>query len=56
MTVDLDLGKIVLDTRTLQVAVSAVLQHKDGELSFWALNHGGPRADFHRRDGFVIEI
>jgi hypothetical protein len=54
--VDLDLGKIVSDTRTLQVAVSAVLQNKDGELSFWALTHGGSRPDFHRRDGFVIVI
>lgn len=55
-TVDLDLGKILSDTQALQVAVSAVLQHKDGRLSFWALTHGGSRPDFHHRGGFVIVL
>lgn len=55
-TVDLDLGKIIPDTRTLQVAVSTVLQHKDGQMSFWALTHCGSRPDFHHREGFVIVI
>lgn len=31
----------------LRVGLSAVLQERDGELSYWALAHGGPRPDFH---------
>ncbi|MBM5812667.1 MAG: DOMON-like domain-containing protein [Gammaproteobacteria bacterium] len=31
----------------LRAGLSAVLQERDGELSYWALAHGGPRQDFH---------
>jgi len=40
----------------LQVAVSAVVKTIYGKTTYWALAHPGPRADFHRRDGFIIEL
>jgi hypothetical protein len=40
----------------LQLAVTAVLEHRDRTLSTWALVHPGPEADFHRRDGFLLEL
>jgi hypothetical protein len=40
----------------LLVAVSAVLEHRSGELSYWALHHGGSEPDFHRRDGFLLRL
>jgi hypothetical protein len=40
----------------LEVAICAVIQLKQGPISYWALNHGGSEADFHRRDGFVLSL
>lgn len=41
---------------TLQVGISAVIKTTDGKTTYWALAHSGPQADFHRRDGFIIEL
>lgn len=38
----------------LQLNLCAVLEAEGGELSYWALHHPGPEADFHRRDGFRL--
>ncbi len=40
----------------LDVAICAVIQLKQGSISYWALSHGGAEADFHRRDGFVLSL
>ncbi len=40
----------------LQLGVTAVLEHRIGRLSYWALHHPGPEADFHRRDAFLLRI
>ena len=50
---------IPVDLKTspkLDVAICAVIQLKQGAISYWALNHGGAEADFHRRDGFVLSL
>jgi len=41
---------------SLQAAVTAVVKRSSGRISYWALHHGGPEADFHRRDGFRMRI
>ena len=41
---------------TLQVGISAVIKTTDGKTTYWALAHSGPQADFHHRDGFIIEL
>jgi hypothetical protein len=40
----------------LEAAVTAVLQHRNGSCSYWALRHPGQEADFHRRDGFALRL
>ena len=40
----------------LEMAVCAVIEQKNGMLSYWALAHPGPEPDFHRRDGFQITL
>lgn len=57
------LAPLVAAEQPLQVAVTAVLeQHApaggsgEGPLSFWALGHPGPEADFHERAGFLLRI
>jgi hypothetical protein len=56
LALELDLGGIVPVDQPMQVAISAVIKPGDGEATYWALTHGTPRADFHRRDHFVIEL
>lgn len=38
----------------LAIGITAVLEQRNGTLSYWALHHPGPQADFHRRDGFIL--
>jgi hypothetical protein len=38
----------------LAVGPAVVLAARNGELSFWALQHHGPHADFHRRNSLGV--
>jgi hypothetical protein len=40
----------------LQVGVTAVIETEDGGLSYWALHHPGPDADFHDRRGWLLRF
>ena len=51
-----DLAPILSESIPLEAAVSAVLQHRDGSFSYWALTHPSPRPDFHHRQGFCIKL
>ena len=42
--------------RTLKLALSAVLEDDDGNLSYWALKHAPNKPDFHHPDGFLLEF
>ena len=37
----------------MELSLTAVLQQRGGACSYWAIQHTGPEADFHRRDSFV---
>jgi hypothetical protein len=50
------LGPSPADGPPLDVGVCAVIDHPHHPLSYWALTHPGPEADFHRRDGFVLRL
>lgn len=56
LSMELDLYKIVSADEMLEAAVNAVVKSKIGSLSYWALTHSGTKADFHRRDGFIIAL
>jgi len=55
-SLDLDIEKIIPPDKALKVAVSAVIKTIKGKTSYWALAHPGPRPDFHRREGFTIDL
>jgi hypothetical protein len=40
----------------LQLGLSAVLEHDDGRLSYWALHHPGPEPDFHDARGWMLRL
>lgn len=56
LTLEIDLYQIVQADQTLEIAISTVIKHRDGEVTYWALNHRGSQADFHRRDSFIVEL
>jgi hypothetical protein len=56
LSLDVELGKIIPAERAIEVAVGAVVKTVAGETSHWALVHPGPRPDFHRRDGFILNL
>jgi len=56
LALEFELYRIIPTGQTLGVAMSAVINHKDGKLTYWALTHPGPQPDFHRRDSFIIEL
>jgi hypothetical protein len=56
LRVDLDLGALPLAGRPLELAVTAVVELRDGEILYWALAHPGAEADFHSREGYLLQI
>lgn len=42
--------------QTLQLGLNAVIEARDGGLSYWALAHPGERPDFHHRAGHGLVI
>lgn len=39
--------------QAFDLGLSAVLEHKNGQKSYWALWHSGSKPDFHQRTGFA---
>jgi hypothetical protein len=58
LRLDLELGidRIVGADQPLEVGIAAVIKLAGGGLTYWALTHPGPQADFHRRDGFLAKL
>ncbi len=56
LSLQADLKNIVRAGESLEIAVSAVIKDKNGNVTYWALTHPGPQPDFHRREGFIIRL
>ena len=41
---------------TLDLAISAVIEERDGRLTYWALRHPPGKPDFHHSDAFALEL
>ena len=51
-----ELGAIIRAHEPLELGVTAVVEDRQGTLSYWAIAHTGPEADFHRRDSFTLTV
>lgn len=40
----------------LQIGITMVLETKRGELQYWAAQHSGSKADFHRAEDMIISL
>ena len=54
--VSVDLAPLIGPGDELQMAVTAILQTKDGSETYWALTHPAAHADFHLRDSFILRL
>jgi hypothetical protein len=51
-----DLNRFGIGDCALELSVTAVIAEVSGAMSYWALCHAGPEADFHLRDSFVMAL
>jgi hypothetical protein len=56
LSAECDVEKILTPARGIDAGISAVIRTETGGFSYWALAHAGNRPDFHRREGFLIEL
>lgn len=56
LDVQLDLSPLALAGKTLRLALAAVVEIRDGTLSYWALRHPRGRPDFHHPEGYALEL
>jgi hypothetical protein len=56
VALELEIDRIVAADQPLEVGLAAVIRFRDHGLTYWALTHPGPQPDFHRRDGFLVEL
>ena len=50
----LDFGQLLNPSLPIELSLTAVLHHPNHGLSYWAWQHGGAEADFHRRASFQL--
>lgn len=50
-----DLHLIVQDEQVLEIGITAVIQTKEGNETYWALVHPAPQPDFHWRPSFAVQ-
>jgi hypothetical protein len=56
VALELDVEKMVAANQPLMVGIAAVIKLSGHGVTYWALIHPGPAADFHRRDSFLVEL
>lgn len=56
LDLSLDLSPILTDQQIWHLGITAVLASRAGTLSYWALRHPGPTADFHDRESFCLAL
>jgi len=56
LALEADLTTLISSDEAVDAGISAVVRLIDGTFTYWALAHPGPEPDFHRRDGFILEL
>jgi hypothetical protein len=53
---EVQLGGSAAFRRRLRIALSTVVEDREGRLSYWALRHPAGRPDFHHPEGFALAL
>lgn len=56
LAMEIDLSGILPDPVPLHAAVCAVVRHRSGAATYWAVTHCAGCPDFHRRESFVLVV
>lgn len=56
LTVELGIGSLHAEHASLRIGISAVLEHRDSRLSYWALAHPAEKPDFHAPQCFLLRV
>lgn len=56
LDIEVDINALLASKARVRLVIAAVIQTRAGELTYWALHHPRKQADFHDREGFVLEI
>ena len=56
INLEINLDLIINVDTDLEIAISTVIEYRDRTIDYWALTHPGTEADFHHRDGFIIDL
>ena len=51
-----NLSPIISPQQNLEIGITAVVEDRENQLSYWALTHPVNQADFHHRDSFLINL
>ena len=51
--VNVDFADLIATDTLIELSATAVLDHRRSGCSYWAWQHCGPEADFHRRDSLM---
>ncbi len=55
LNVQLSLEKLVPENQALDIAITTVIQNRNSDFSYWALQHTSKDADFHHRSDFSFK-
>ena len=56
LTVELEISSLHAEHASLRLGISAVLEHRDSRLSYWALAHPEAKPDFHAPKAFLLRL
>jgi hypothetical protein len=56
LSLDFPSAQLIRPQELLEMAVSAVLQERNGQRTFLALAHCGSQPDFHQRQSFLLAL
>jgi hypothetical protein len=56
LSCNLPISGIIAESCELEAGVCSVIETTDGNTHYWAIEHQGPKPDFHNRSSFVINL
>ena len=56
LNMSVDLNSITQPKMDIDIGVTAIIQTKDGQETYWALSHPSQQADFHQRESFSLAL
>jgi len=56
LVTSMDLTPVLSPSQNIQLSITAIIQTKDENETYWALAHPGQQADFHLRESFILSL